>query len=101
MGAITLQNRQSLSRRIHSFGGMNGRGNNRRIRFGDISLMRRDVEVALSSPPNGQGGAMQNGALLQSLRWDEKIKRWRLSTNRGDDIRARPMAPHLAARRSP
>jgi cyclohexanone monooxygenase len=27
--------------------------------------------------------------LVRSLRWDEKIKRWRVSTNRGDDIRAR------------
>ena len=25
----------------------------------------------------------------RDLRWDEKIKRWRLTTNRGDDIRAR------------
>jgi cation diffusion facilitator CzcD-associated flavoprotein CzcO len=27
--------------------------------------------------------------LIQSLRWDETIKRWRIGTNRGDDIRAR------------
>jgi cyclohexanone monooxygenase len=27
--------------------------------------------------------------LVRSVRWDEPIKRWRLSTNRGDDIRAR------------
>src|SRR5262249_35222874 len=27
--------------------------------------------------------------LVRGVRWDEKIKRWRLSTNRGDDIRAR------------
>ncbi len=27
--------------------------------------------------------------LVESLRWDEDIKRWRISTNRGDDIRAR------------
>src|SRR4051794_34146441 len=27
--------------------------------------------------------------LVQSLQWDEKIKRWRVRTNRGDDIRAR------------
>lgn len=27
--------------------------------------------------------------LLRGLRWDEEIKRWRISTNRGDDIRAR------------
>ena len=27
--------------------------------------------------------------LVRSIRWDESIKRWRLSTNRGDDIRAR------------
>ena len=26
---------------------------------------------------------------INSLRWDEKIKRWRVGTNRGDDIRAR------------
>ena len=27
--------------------------------------------------------------LITALRWDESIKRWRISTNRGDDIRAR------------
>ncbi len=27
--------------------------------------------------------------LVRALRWDETIKRWRLTTNRGDDIRAR------------
>jgi cation diffusion facilitator CzcD-associated flavoprotein CzcO len=27
--------------------------------------------------------------LIRSLRWDESIKRWRIATNRGDDIRAR------------
>ncbi|HEY8385326.1 MAG TPA: NAD(P)/FAD-dependent oxidoreductase [Porticoccaceae bacterium] len=27
--------------------------------------------------------------LVTALRWDESIKRWRISTNRGDDIRAR------------
>lgn len=27
--------------------------------------------------------------LVTALRWDEEIKRWRLTTNRGDDIRAR------------
>lgn len=27
--------------------------------------------------------------LITALRWDEEIKRWRVSTNRGDDIRAR------------
>jgi len=27
--------------------------------------------------------------LISSLRWDEAIKRWRVGTNRGDDIRAR------------
>jgi cyclohexanone monooxygenase len=27
--------------------------------------------------------------LVRAMRWDETIKRWRLSTNRGDDIRAR------------
>jgi cyclohexanone monooxygenase len=36
---------------------------------------------------------LRDGALFHTLvrgmRWDEKIKRWRLSTNRGDDIRAR------------
>jgi cation diffusion facilitator CzcD-associated flavoprotein CzcO len=27
--------------------------------------------------------------LIDSLRWDDKIERWRVGTNRGDDIRAR------------
>ncbi|MBO0853024.1 MAG: NAD(P)/FAD-dependent oxidoreductase, partial [Nocardia sp.] len=27
--------------------------------------------------------------LIRSLTWDEEIKRWRIATNRGDDIRAR------------
>lgn len=27
--------------------------------------------------------------LIRSLRWDESLKRWRIGTNRGDDIRAR------------
>jgi cation diffusion facilitator CzcD-associated flavoprotein CzcO len=27
--------------------------------------------------------------LITAMRWDEKIKRWRVSTNRGDEIRAR------------
>ena len=27
--------------------------------------------------------------LVRSLRWDEQLKRWRIATNRGDDIRAR------------
>ncbi len=26
---------------------------------------------------------------IESLRWDERIQRWRITTNRGDDIRAR------------
>ncbi|TAK99323.1 MAG: NAD(P)/FAD-dependent oxidoreductase [Rhodospirillaceae bacterium] len=29
------------------------------------------------------------GTGVRSLRWDESIKRWRVGTNRGDDIRAR------------
>ena len=29
------------------------------------------------------------GTLVRSLRWDGSIKRWRIGTNRGDDIRAR------------
>ena len=29
------------------------------------------------------------GTLVRSLQWDEEIKRWRIGTNRGDDIRAR------------
>lgn len=29
------------------------------------------------------------GALVRTLRWDEALKRWRVSTSRGDDIRAR------------
>ncbi len=29
------------------------------------------------------------GTLVRALRWDETIKRWRIRTNRGDDIRAR------------
>jgi cyclohexanone monooxygenase len=35
------------------------------------------------------------GTLITSLRWDEEIKRWRVGTNQGDDIRARfvVMAP--------
>ena len=35
------------------------------------------------------------GTLITSLRWDEDIKRWRVGTNQGDDIRARfvVMAP--------
>ena len=36
---------------------------------------------------------LYDGAILstqvRTVRWDESIKRWRLSTNRGDDIRAR------------
>jgi cyclohexanone monooxygenase len=36
---------------------------------------------------------LYDGAILstqvRTVRWDEPIKRWRLSTNRGDDIRAR------------
>jgi cation diffusion facilitator CzcD-associated flavoprotein CzcO len=27
--------------------------------------------------------------MLRTMRWDEKIERWRITTNRGDDIRAR------------
>ncbi|MDG2004854.1 MAG: NAD(P)/FAD-dependent oxidoreductase [Novosphingobium sp.] len=35
------------------------------------------------------------GTLITSLRWDDDIKRWRVGTNQGDDIRARfvVMAP--------
>ncbi len=29
------------------------------------------------------------GTMVRSLRWDPSIKRWRISTNRGDDLRAR------------
>jgi cyclohexanone monooxygenase len=29
------------------------------------------------------------GTIIRELRWDEAIKRWRVSTNHGDDIRAR------------
>jgi len=29
------------------------------------------------------------GTVIESLRWDDEIKRWRVGTNHGDDIRAR------------
>jgi cyclohexanone monooxygenase len=29
------------------------------------------------------------GTIVRTMRWDESIKRWRIATNRGDDIRAR------------
>jgi cyclohexanone monooxygenase len=41
----------------------------------------------------GKHFGLYDGAIFSTqvsgLRWDESIKRWRLSTNRGDDIRAR------------
>ena len=41
----------------------------------------------------GKHFGLYDGALfstqVRELRWDESIKRWRISTNRGDDIRAR------------
>ncbi len=41
----------------------------------------------------GKHFGLYDGAILstqvRAVRWDEAIKRWRLSTNRGDDIRAR------------
>ncbi|KAB7754960.1 flavin-containing monooxygenase [Mycolicibacterium mucogenicum] len=41
----------------------------------------------------GKHFGLYDGALfstqVRTVRWDEDIKRWRLSTNRGDDIRAR------------
>ncbi len=37
----------------------------------------------------GLGDGALFHTLVTSLRWDESIKRWRIGTNRGDDIRAR------------
>ncbi|OBA86582.1 monooxygenase [Mycobacteriaceae bacterium 1482268.1] len=41
----------------------------------------------------GKHFGLYDGAIfhtqVQTMRWDESIKRWRLNTNRGDDIRAR------------
>lgn len=41
----------------------------------------------------GQHFGLYDGAIfstqIEDLRWDEDIKRWRIGTNRGDDIRAR------------
>ena len=41
----------------------------------------------------GKHFGLYDGAIfstqVRTLRWDETIKRWRISTNRGDDIRAR------------
>lgn len=41
----------------------------------------------------GKHFGLYDGALfstqVRTVRWDDEIKRWRLSTNRGDDIRAR------------
>ena len=41
----------------------------------------------------GKHFGLYDGALfstqVRDLRWDESLKRWRISTNRGDDIRAR------------
>ena len=41
----------------------------------------------------GKHFGLYDGAIfstqVRDLRWDEEIKRWRISTNRGDDIRAR------------
>ncbi len=59
MGVITLQNRQSLSRRIHAFGGVNGRGSNRsdshrRVRFGSRSPESIAAAWALLATPYHQ-----------------------------------------------
>ena len=66
----------------------------RRDGFHAVEEIRRrlgDLRV-LPEPLRRRFGFCRQGAVPhadQPLRWDEKIKRWRVGTNRGDDIRAR------------
>ena len=66
----------------------------RRDRLHAVEEVRRrlgDLRLHASGSPTSS--ALPTSALFHTLvtalRWDESIKRWRISTNRGDDIRAR------------
>lgn len=48
MGNVTLPHRNSLSRNIHVFGSVNGRGAGRIFRFGDVAADRAKVESAIA-----------------------------------------------------
>ncbi len=73
MGGITLPMRQSLTRRVQTFGGLNGRaerlGSRRVFRFGDISADRATVEAALNSSATGSGAASVKSNLINVLDW--------------------------------
>ncbi len=61
MGTITLQSRQKLSRRVHTFGSVNGRG----YRFGDD---RATVQAALNDPANTPH--LYQTQLLNTMDWN-------------------------------
>lgn len=72
MGGITLQSRQSLSRRVQVFGGANGRGERRTelrrvFRFGDIYSDRGNVEAAVASIAAGAIDPNRNQHLIADL----------------------------------
>lgn len=70
MGGITLQGRQSLSRRVQSFGGLNGRGTNAGFRrFGDMSSDRATVETELSAMATGATGPRNHTWLVNTIDW--------------------------------
>jgi hypothetical protein len=49
----------------------------------------RSTAIQLIARKFGFGEKALFHTLVTEMRWDEKIKRWRIRTNRGDDIRAR------------
>jgi hypothetical protein len=69
MGVITLERRPNLSRRIHAFGGANGRGSNRMFRFGDVSSDRAAVESEIAAMDAGATGPRNHTQLLNTLDW--------------------------------
>ncbi len=57
----------------------------------EVRRRRRDLRAlpAASASTSASTTARSSPPRCATLRWDEAIKRWRLTTNRGDDIRAR------------
>lgn len=69
MGAITLQSRQSLSRRVQSFGSLNNRGGNRRLLFGDAASDRADIEAEIANMNAGLFSHLRNSQLINTRDW--------------------------------
>jgi hypothetical protein len=68
MGNITLQNRQSLSRRVHVFGSANGRGAGV-FRFGDAASDKAKIDTAFARVQYGNPQDRETITLINFIDW--------------------------------